>query len=131
MSLLKKGASHAYAPRSFVCCICNCLLTKNSSSFSIRVFNCGHATHIQCEAPEYEASGGRGASSGCPICMPKKKSQKARSKSILPENGLVSKFSSRPQQSHGTSLSHRYESDASENPYGLQQISRVKRFYIL
>ncbi|KAG6667166.1 vacuolar protein sorting-associated protein 8 homolog isoform X1 [Carya illinoinensis] len=125
MSLLKKGASHAYAPRSFVCCICNLLLTKNSSSFSIRVFNCGHATHIQCEVPDNEASG-RGASSGCPICMPKKKSQKARSKSILPENGLVSKFSSRPQQSHGTSILHRHESDASESPYGLQQISRFE-----
>ncbi|XP_065623829.1 uncharacterized protein LOC136061431 [Quercus suber] len=125
MSLLKKGASHAYAPRSPTCCICNCLFSKNSSSFSIRVFNCGHATHLQCEVPENEASS-RGASSGCPVCMPKKKSHKSRNKSILAENGLVSKFSSRPQQSHGTSILHPHESDALENFYGLQQISRFE-----
>ena len=123
MSLLKKGASHAYAPRSSICCICNCLFSKNSSSFSIRVFNCGHATHLQCEVPENEASS-IGASSGCPVCIPKKKSHKARNKSILAENGLVSKFSSRPQQSHRTSILHPHESDALENFYGLQQISR-------
>lgn len=125
MSLLKKGASHAYAPRSPVCCICNCLFMKNSSSFSIRVFNCGHATHLQCEVPENEASS-KGASSGCPVCMPKKKSHKARNKSILAENGLVSKFSSRSQQSHGTNILHPHESDALENFYGLQQISRFE-----
>nr|XP_023896614.1 vacuolar protein sorting-associated protein 8 homolog isoform X1 [Quercus suber]XP_023896615.1 vacuolar protein sorting-associated protein 8 homolog isoform X2 [Quercus suber] len=125
MSLLKKGASHAYAPRSPICCICNCLFSKNSSSFSIRVFNCGHATHLHCEVPENEASS-RGASSGCPVCMPKKKSHKSRNKSILAENGLVSKFSSRPQQSHGTSILHPHESDALENFYGLQQISRFE-----
>ncbi|KAK7824611.1 vacuolar protein sorting-associated protein 8 like protein, partial [Quercus suber] len=125
MSLLKKGASNAYAPRSPICCICNCLFSKNSSSFSIRVFNCGHATHLQCEVPENEASN-RGASSGCPVCIPKKKSHKARNKSILAENGLVSKFSSRPQQSHGTSILHPHESDALENFYGLQQISRFE-----
>nr|POE52599.1 isoform 3 of vacuolar protein sorting-associated protein 8 like [Quercus suber] len=164
MSLLKKGASNAYAPRSPICCICNCLFSKNSSSFSIRVFNCGHATHLQCEVPENEASNrgassgcpvcipkkkshkarnksilaenglvipeneasNRGASSGCPVCIPKKKSHKARNKSILAENGLVSKFSSRPQQSHGTSILHHHESDALENFYGLQQISRFE-----
>ncbi|KAM4105265.1 hypothetical protein ACJW30_06G219100 [Castanea mollissima] len=125
MSLLKKGASHAYAPRSPICCICNCPLSKNSSSFRIRVFNCGHATHLQCEVPENEASS-RGASTGCPVCMPKKKSHKARNKSILAENGLVSKFSSRPQQSHGTSILHPHESDTLENFYGLQQISRFE-----
>uniref|UniRef100_A0A7N2MWS3 RING-type domain-containing protein n=1 Tax=Quercus lobata TaxID=97700 RepID=A0A7N2MWS3_QUELO len=124
MSLLKKGASHAYAPRSPICCICNCLFSKNSSSFSICVFNCGHATHLQCEVPENEASS-RGASSGCPVCMPKKKSHKARNKSILAENGLVSKFLSRPQQSHGTSILHPHESDALENFYGISKFHRL------
>lgn len=101
---------------------------KDSSSFSIRVFNCGHATHLQCEVPENEATS-RGTSSGCPICMPKKKSQKAKTKSILPENGLVSKYLSRPQQARGTNILHPHESDASENPYGLQPISRVKNIF--
>ena len=103
---------------------------KNSSNFSIRVFNCGHATHLQCEVPENEASS-KGASSGCPVCMPKKKSHKARNKSILAENGLVSKFSSRSQQSHGTNILHPHESDALENFYGLQQISRVNIDFII
>ncbi|XP_010522886.1 PREDICTED: vacuolar protein sorting-associated protein 8 homolog isoform X2 [Tarenaya hassleriana] len=56
MSLLKKGATHGYAPRSFLCCICNCPLNKNSSSTRVRVFNCGHATHLQCELLENGAS---------------------------------------------------------------------------
>ncbi|KAE8671209.1 vacuolar protein sorting-associated protein 8-like protein isoform X3 [Hibiscus syriacus] len=47
MSLLKKGASHGYAPRNLLCCICNSLLTKNSSSLRVPVFSCGHATHLQ------------------------------------------------------------------------------------
>ncbi|KAJ6328871.1 hypothetical protein OIU77_010536 [Salix suchowensis] len=72
MSLLKKGASHGYAPRSAVCCICNCPLAKNSS-FRIRVFSCGHATHLDCELENESSS--RGHLSGCPVCMPKKNTQ--------------------------------------------------------
>ncbi|KAM1019622.1 hypothetical protein ACFX13_041699 [Malus domestica] len=121
MSILKKGASHGYAPRSQICCLCDCLLDKNSSSY-IRIFNCGHATHLQCEALENGASSSS-SSSGCPVCMPKKKSQRSRSKSVLPEKSLVKEFLSRTQQTHGTT-SHPHESSASENTYGLQQISR-------
>ncbi|KAL5792140.1 hypothetical protein ACOSP7_000734 [Xanthoceras sorbifolium] len=124
MSLLKKGASHGYAPRSLLCCICNCPLTKNSSSSRVRVFNCGHATHIQCELLENESSS-RGSLSGCPLCMPKKNTQKSRNKSVLTENGLVSKLSSRPQSSVGTTL-HLHESDTFENSYGIQQLSRFE-----
>ncbi|KAK9279894.1 hypothetical protein L1049_013577 [Liquidambar formosana] len=123
MSLLKKGASHGYAPRSLICCICNCPLTKNSSGSGIRVFNCGHATHLQCEFLENEASN-KGSSAGCPVCMPKKKTQRSRSKSVLAENGLVNKFSLKRHQ--GTAGVHPHESDALENPYGLQQISRFE-----
>ncbi|CAL9007579.1 unnamed protein product [Prunus brigantina] len=123
MSILKKGASHGYAPRSQICCICDCLLDKNSSSY-IRIFNCGHATHLQCEVLENGTSSSS-SSSGCPVCMPKKKSQSSRNKSVLPEESLVKGFSSRTQQIHGTTV-HPYESNASENTYGLHQISRFE-----
>ncbi|KAI4328979.1 hypothetical protein L6164_021289 [Bauhinia variegata] len=122
MSLLKKGASHGYAPRSLACCICNGILTKNSSSSGIRVFNCGHASHLQCEALESESSRS-GSISGCPICMPNKKSQQSRNKSVIAEDGLVKKFLSRRHDPHG-SINHSNESDLSENMYGSQQISR-------
>lgn len=128
MSILKKGASHGYAPRSQICCICDCLLDKNSSSY-IRIFNCGHATHLQCEVLENGTSSSS-SSSGCPVCMPKKKSQRSRNKSVLPEKSLVKGFSSRTQQIHGTTV-HPHESNASENTYGLHQISRVWQFHII
>ncbi|PQQ16057.1 vacuolar protein sorting-associated protein 8 homolog [Prunus yedoensis var. nudiflora] len=123
MSILKKGASHGYAPRSQICCICDCLLDKNSSSY-IRIFNCGHATHLQCEVLENGTSSSS-SSSGCPVCMPKKKSQRSRNKSVLPEKSLVKGFSSRTQQIHGTTV-HPHESNASDNTYGLHQISRFE-----
>lgn len=132
MSLLKKGASHGYAPRSQICCICNCLLTKNSSSSSIRVFSCGHATHLQCELLENEAASNRRSSVGCPICLPKKKAHRSRSKSVLTENGLVTKAPSRKsQQAQGTIVLHGHENDVLENPHGLQQIPRVNPTRIL
>ncbi|KAE8703626.1 vacuolar protein sorting-associated protein 8-like protein isoform X2 [Hibiscus syriacus] len=124
LSLLKKGASHGYAPRSLLCCICNSLLTKNSSSFRVRVFSCGHATHLQCELLENEAST-RGLSSGCPVCLPKKNTQKSRNKSALTENGLVSSFPSRHLPAQGSTL-HPHENDALDNSHGLQQISRFE-----
>ncbi|OMO64188.1 hypothetical protein CCACVL1_21961 [Corchorus capsularis] len=124
MSLLKKGASHGYAPRSLQCCICNSLFTKNSSSFRVRVFSCGHATHLQCELLENEASS-RGLSSGCPVCLPKKNTQKSRNKSALAENGLVSSLTSRPLPAQGSTL-YPHENDALDNSYGLQQISRFE-----
>jgi len=126
MTLLKKGASHGFAPRSSVCCICNCLLTKNSVTTGIRIFNCGHAIHLHCEASEVESSS-KASSSGCPVCMPIQKPQKSRNKSIITENGLVNKFSSRRQYPHGSTSHHHHDSDLSENMYGgQQQISRVK-----
>ncbi|KAJ9171579.1 hypothetical protein P3X46_014929 [Hevea brasiliensis] len=119
MSLLKKGASHGYAPRSLICCICNCLLTKGSSSFQIQVFSCGHATHLQCELLESDSSS-KGSLSGCPVCMPKKNTQRPRNKSILPENGSVNKVSSRSKRSQGTSLLHLHDDSLDSS----QQISR-------
>ncbi|XP_062091293.1 uncharacterized protein LOC133797417 [Humulus lupulus] len=129
MSLLKKGASHGYAPRSPVCCICNGVLAKNPSSSSIRVFNCGHATHAQCELLEKGASGA-GSSSGCPVCMPNQKSQKSRNKSVLVEKGLVKKFPTRPQQTHGTTV-YPHDYDSLDYANGLQQVSRFDMLNML
>ncbi|CAJ2663156.1 unnamed protein product [Trifolium pratense] len=125
MSLLKKGASHGFAPRTSVCCICNALLTKNSVTTGIRIFNCGHAIHLQCEVSEVESSS-KGFSSGCPVCMPNQKPQKSRNKSTTTDNGLVNRFSSRRQHPHGSTI-HHHDNDLSENMYaGQQQISRFE-----
>ncbi|EXC13672.1 Vacuolar protein sorting-associated protein 8-like protein [Morus notabilis] len=130
MSLLKKGASHGYAPRSQLCCICNGLLAKNISSSSIRVFSCGHATHLHCDVLENGTSSVGSSSFGCPVCMPKKKSQRSKSKSTLVENGLVKKLLSKSQQTHGTTV-FPHEIDASDYSYGLQQISRFEMLNML
>ncbi|KAF3439788.1 hypothetical protein FNV43_RR18066 [Rhamnella rubrinervis] len=124
MSLLKRGASHGYAPRNQICCICNCLLAKNSSNSSIRVFNCGHATHLQCEVLDNGTSSS-GSSSGCPVCMPNKKLQRSGNKSIIAEIGLVKKIPSKPHQVYGTAV-YPHDNDASDNAYGHQQISRFE-----
>lgn len=89
MAVLKKGASHGYSPHNLTCCICNCRLTKNSSSSLMLVYNCGHATHLQCEILENEAPS---SSAGCPVCMPKKK-QTSGSESVLAYNVSMNKFS--------------------------------------
>ncbi|KAI4341368.1 hypothetical protein MLD38_026099 [Melastoma candidum] len=124
MSLLKKGASHGFSPRSLFCCICNCLLTKNSSSSTVRIFSCGHATHVQCENLEIEAPG-MGSLLGCPICLPKKKIQKAN-KSVHREDGLVGEPSSRQLQLRGSNALYANDShnDPSDILYTPPNISR-------
>ncbi|KAL2478611.1 transducin family protein/WD-40 repeat family protein [Forsythia ovata] len=125
LSLLRKGASHGYSPWSLVCCICNGLLSKSSSDSGIQLFSCGHAIHLHCELPENEASV-RGSSTGCPICMPRKKNQRSSSISLFAEDGLVSKSSSRSQQPHVTTALHQHDHDAFENSYGSQPMSRFE-----
>lgn len=122
MSLLKKGASHGYGPRSLQCCICNCPFTKDSSASSIRVYSCGHATHLHCELQEKDTSH-TGYSAGCPICMPKKKSHKSKGKLALAENGLVSNPHSKGKLSQGIAALHPLEKDALD---GSRQISRFE-----
>lgn len=122
LSLLKRGASHGFAPRNLLCCICNCPLTKDFSASSIQIFSCGHATHLQCESQESEASF-RGNSTGCPICMPGKNSGKLKSKSMLVENGLV-KSISKSHQINGMTGLYPHENDGFDNSYGLQSVSR-------
>ncbi|RYR24196.1 hypothetical protein Ahy_B02g057703 isoform A [Arachis hypogaea] len=124
MSLLKKGASHGYAPRTILCCICNGLLTKNSTSSGIRIFNCGHASHLHCEGLEIESSR-KGSISGCPVCMPSQKPQQSRNKSAIVDNGLISRFSTRRQPPRGSPIPP-HENDLAENSYGHQQISRFE-----
>uniref|UniRef100_A0A803M377 RING-type domain-containing protein n=1 Tax=Chenopodium quinoa TaxID=63459 RepID=A0A803M377_CHEQI len=123
MSLLKKGASKGYAPRSLQCCICNCSF-KSSSNFGIRVFNCGHATHIQCDVQE-NATSSQSSSGGCPICVHKKKIRKAKGK--MAELGLVSASPSTSRRAQSTSILHPHELDVFENSTGPQ----TSRFEIL
>ena len=124
MSLLKKGASHGFAPRGLTCCVCNGLLTKRSHSSSIQVFSCGHAMHVHCVLQENETSVW-GSSAGCPICVAGKKAQRSRSKSVVVANELVSKALSRSHKVPGTSVLHAPDNDVSENSYGSHPISRV------
>ncbi|CAN0889367.1 Vacuolar protein sorting-associated protein 8 homolog [Linum grandiflorum] len=124
MNLLKKGASHGYAPRSLMCCICSCALTKNTSSFRVRVFNCGHATHLECEFLDNESSR-TGSPSGCPVCMPKTNAQKPRNKSALSDNSLFNKVP-RPERSSLGSATLLPHDDSIENAYGLHQMSRFE-----
>ncbi|KAI3757517.1 hypothetical protein L6452_05057 [Arctium lappa] len=115
MRLLKKGASHGHGPRSLGCCICNCLLTKDSSTSGIRVYSCGHASHLHCELQGKEAS-------GCPICMPKKKGARSRNNSVRAENRLVGNPLSKHKLSQGTGAVHLlHENDALD-----RQISRYE-----
>uniref|UniRef100_A0A7N0ZV75 RING-type domain-containing protein n=1 Tax=Kalanchoe fedtschenkoi TaxID=63787 RepID=A0A7N0ZV75_KALFE len=121
MSLLKKAASHGYAPRKAVCCICNCPLSKYASNSSVQIFHCGHVTHTQCEFSENDYLE-KSVSSGCPICTPMKRSQRSRSKSVLSETGPINRTSSNRQQVQG---SHIYESEATDH-YGIHHISRFE-----
>ncbi|XP_018456561.2 uncharacterized protein LOC108827617 [Raphanus sativus] len=122
MSLLKKGASHGYAPRSLLCCICNCPLTKTFSTLRVRVFNCGHATHLQCEVSESETSS---SSSGCPVCMTKKTTQSSsKGKSFYLDYGLISTVSSSTGTSQRTSP-YSYENEMIDHSHS-QQISRFE-----
>lgn len=126
MSLLKKGASHGYAPRSLLCCICNCPLTKTFSTLRVRVFNCGHATHLQCEVSESETSS---SSSGCPVCMTKKTTQSSsKGKSFYLDYGLISTVSSSTGTSQRTSP-YSYENEMIDHSHS-QQISRVSKLSI-
>ncbi|CAN6969695.1 unnamed protein product, partial [Brassica rapa subsp. trilocularis] len=123
MSLLKKGASHGYAPRSLLCCICNCPLTKTFSTLRVRVFNCGHATHLQCEVSESETSSS--SSSGCPVCMTKKTTQSSsKGKSFYLDYGLISTVSSSTGTSQRPSP-YSYENEMIDHSHS-QQISRFE-----
>ncbi|KAJ6807507.1 vacuolar protein sorting-associated protein 8-like protein [Iris pallida] len=124
MGLLKKGASHAFAPQNLTCCICGCALSKDSTTLGVRVFNCGHSTHLHCESEGSEQFN-KFSSFGCPICLPKKNSR-TKSKSVLVDNGLVTNSASSSLRTQGISnVQHLREPDI-EKPYGTQQMSRFE-----
>ncbi|CAM8890178.1 unnamed protein product [Rhodiola kirilowii] len=122
MSLLKKGTSHGYAPRKAVCCICDCPLSKYASNSSVQIFHCGHVTHTQCEFSENDLLK-KSLSSGCPICTPKKRAQRSRTKSVLAQSGPVNRISSKRQQVPGH---HLHDSDNADNAHGIYHISRFE-----
>lgn len=129
MSLLRKGASHGYAPKSLVCCICGSPLAKNSLDSSIQVFSCGHATHLQCQVQENRVSFG-GTLVGCPICIPVKKAQRSSGMYTLTENGLVGSSPSSMQARSSPAL-HPHDHEFGDNSYGSYPPSRFELLYSL
>lgn len=132
MSLLKKGASHGYAPRSLLCCVCSSPLTKGPHGSSLHVFSCGHAVHTECELPENETSIG-GSSSGCPTCVPKKRSERSRTMFLLSEDGTLGNISSRSDhcvdrigQASGMLVLHTRDQDVLEKTFSSHPISRFE-----
>ncbi|CAN6226951.1 unnamed protein product [Urochloa humidicola] len=122
LSLLKRGVCHGFAPQTFVCCICNCSLSKEGAISAIRLFSCGHATHLQCES-EQSRSSNRESKDGCPVCLSTSNTQ-ARNKSPMFDNGLVKYSGAELEGSHGTHQTH--EVDHAERSRGLQYMSRYE-----
>lgn len=122
ISMLKKGASHAYAPASSYCCKCGRALDKESFGSSICIFHCGHATHFQCETQDPKTPS-KDSSAGCPICIPKKRSS-ARNKmtAVKDKNAKVPSNTKQIQALSAKS----YENAMTERPYGLHQQSRFE-----
>ncbi|CAD6252061.1 unnamed protein product [Miscanthus lutarioriparius] len=122
LSLLKRGVCHGFAPETFVCCICNCSLSKEGAISAVRLFSCGHATHLQCESGQTRSSN-RESKEGCPVCLSMSDTQ-ARSKSPMFENGLMKYSGAEHEVSHGIHQIH--EVDHAERSRGLQQMSRYE-----
>lgn len=122
LSLLKRGVCHGFAPQTFVCCICNCSLSKEGAISAVRLFSCGHATHLQCES-EQTRSSNQESKEGCPVCLSMSDTQ-ARSKSPMFENGLMKYSGAEHEVSHGMYQIH--EVDHAERSRGLQQMSRYE-----
>ncbi|XP_078156920.1 transducin family protein / WD-40 repeat family protein [Carex rostrata] len=121
LSLLKRGVSHAFAPQSLTCCICNSSLHKIDSNPKIRLYSCGHATHLTCET-EDQHSQKLSQEHVCPVCLPKK--------STLPheENGLIGFYASNSKHKIGAvGVQRVHEADTLER----SRTSQVSRFEIL
>ncbi|XP_062218041.1 uncharacterized protein LOC133918267 [Phragmites australis] len=122
LSVLKRGVCHGFAPQTFACCICNCSLSKEGAMSAIRLFSCGHATHLHCES-EQSRSSNRESKDGCPICLSTSSAQ-ARNKSPISENELVNYSGAENEVSHG--IHHIHEADHAERSRGLQHMSRYE-----
>ncbi|KAK4425211.1 hypothetical protein Salat_1715000 [Sesamum alatum] len=73
----------------------------------------------------------RGTVSGCPVCIPRKKAQRSSGKSMLAENGLVSRSSSRTQQARGSPALHPHDHESADNSYSLHPPSRFELLHNL
>ncbi|KAJ1265956.1 hypothetical protein BS78_08G113600 [Paspalum vaginatum] len=122
LSLLKRGVCHGFAPQTFVCCICNCSLSKEGAISAIRLFSCGHATHLQCES-EQSRSSNQESKDECPVCLSTSNMQ-SRNKLPMFENGLMKYSGAEHEVSHGIHQIH--ESDHADRSRGLQQMSRYE-----
>jgi hypothetical protein len=122
LSLLKRGVCHGFAPQTFVCCVCNCSLSKEDAISAVRVFSCGHATHLHCES-EQSKSSNKDSKDGCPICLSTSNTQTQNKSPIISENGLPKYPVVENEVSYG--IHHNHESEHVEKSRGIQQMSRV------
>jgi hypothetical protein len=123
LSLLKRGVSHAFAPQSLTCCICNSSLHKIDYNPKIRLYSCGHVTHLTCESEE-QHSQKHSKEHVCPICLPKK------SRMPHEENGLIGFYSSNSKHTNGAVGAQRaHEADPLDRSR-MSQIPRVTIIYL-
>ncbi|KAM0845517.1 hypothetical protein ACQ4PT_056320 [Festuca glaucescens] len=123
LSLLKRGVCHGFAPQTFVCCVCNCSLSKEDAISAVRVFSCGHATHLHCES-EQSKSSNKDSKDGCPICLSMSNTQTQNKSPIISENGLPKYPVVENEVSYG--IHHNHESEHVERSRGIQQMSRFE-----
>ncbi|CAM0947372.1 unnamed protein product [Alopecurus aequalis] len=123
LSVLKRGVCHGLAPQTFVCCVCNCSLSKEGAISAVRVFSCGHATHLQCES-EQSTSSNKDSKDGCPICLSTSNTQAQNKSPIISENGLSKYPVVENEVSYG--IHHNQETEHVERSRGLQQMSRFE-----
>ncbi|KAJ3693979.1 hypothetical protein LUZ60_009459 [Juncus effusus] len=126
LSLLKKGVSHAFSPQNLSCCICNSPLHKTSSNPNpkIRLYTCGHATHLTCESQQEEEKKVRlkgEIQHTCPVCLPKS----SRNKSSSGESGLIGFYVQNGKQPQGATGGQMVEG------FERSRASQVSRFEIL
>ncbi|KAH9322057.1 hypothetical protein KI387_016696 [Taxus chinensis] len=124
INMLRKGASHAYAPANSCCCICGRTLDRESFGSSIYIFHCGHAAHFQCETQDTIAIA-KDSMGGCPICLPKKRSSPARRKMIEAQKEIV-KEARNSIQNQASSSKNMNETALMERPFGLHHQSRFE-----
>ncbi|KAF7104037.1 hypothetical protein CFC21_104966 [Triticum aestivum] len=122
LSLLKRGVCHGFAPHTFVCCVCSCSVSKGVIS-AVRVFSCGHATHLHCEAEQSKSSSGD-FKDGCSVCLLASDTQAGKKSPIISENGLPKYPMVENEVAYA--VHHNNETNHVERSRGLQQMSRFE-----
>ncbi|KAE8804581.1 vacuolar protein sorting-associated protein 8 [Hordeum vulgare] len=123
LSSLKRGVCHGFAPHTFVCCVCNFSLSKEGAISAVRVFSCGHATHLHCES-EQSKSSIKDFQDGCPVCLSTSDTQSWNRSPIISENGLPRYPVVENEVPYG--VHHNHETDHVERSRGLQQMPRFE-----